>query len=178
MMFNLTIDSIRIYRICFLSFLTSFWNLQLRHKRTVVWVELTLESIQWDQALDSRVFTSKCVWWDLIRSKHVTLFWLLSTPGDTYITYINNIHHPIIPVGWGSCAHNIIECIFSMQDLIFLEPAHEVKFSCFFKCFHLFTRERFYVLCYSSGEPNDPDRDHHSRRNFHISPLVYLLFFS
>ena len=69
-------------------FLTSFWNLQLCHKRTVGWVDMTLESIQREQALDLRVFSlsswrdSKRVWWDLIRSKHVTLLWLLSTPGD------------------------------------------------------------------------------------------------
>ena len=39
------------------SFLTSFWNLQLRHKRSVGWVDVILESIQWEQALDLRVFS-------------------------------------------------------------------------------------------------------------------------
>ena len=59
---------------CTSSFLTSFGNLQLRHKRIVGWVDVTLESTQWEQALDLRVFSHFL--------SPQQLLWLLSTPGD------------------------------------------------------------------------------------------------
>ena len=74
-----------VIRNLYQTFLTGFWNLQLHHKQTVGWAGVTLESIQWEQALDLTVFslffclTNKPVWWDLISSKYVTLLWLLST---------------------------------------------------------------------------------------------------
>ena len=51
------------------------------------WYDSWVHPIQWEQALNLRVFSHflsphqyiKRVWWDLVRSKHVTLLWLLST---------------------------------------------------------------------------------------------------
>ena len=46
-----------VIRNLYQTFLTGFWNLQLHHKQTVGWAGVTLESIQWEQALDLTVFS-------------------------------------------------------------------------------------------------------------------------
>ena len=38
----------------------SFWNLQLRYKLTVEWIDVALELIEWEQALDLKVFSHSC----------------------------------------------------------------------------------------------------------------------
>ena len=50
----------------------------------------------WEFSLTSCRHTSKRVWWDLIRSNNVTLFWLLSTPRDEelYIYIHTHISFP------------------------------------------------------------------------------------
>ena len=43
-------------------------------------------------SLTSYCLTSKRVWWDLIRSKHITLLWLLSTLGDEELRELFCVH--------------------------------------------------------------------------------------